>query len=164
MLRRKFIALLMFIAIVGVCLIFMDKTGYYHYSVFSADKIRIIDIDKGENIIYVVDDLNRKNIIQSIYLFPKSKANFVIQDNQVYKVEFSKKNIVLLTVFVGRVQNYENKESINFQPTNSSSKNTMLYEYKNENYICYNRKFYISWSEKFYEFIFDKIDSQQILH
>lgn len=56
---RKFIAsLIFFLIIIGVYFVFADKTGYYYNRVFSADKIKRTDIDKGRNVIYVVGFMN----------------------------------------------------------------------------------------------------------
>jgi len=159
MLRKFIVSLIFFLIIIGIYFIFADKTGYYYNRVFSADKIKITDIDKGENVIYVVDGYKRKDIISSFSLVPKSKANFMIQDTQINKVEFLKKEKVLLTVFVGKVQSCEEEGDLSFQPTTSEFKNTIIYEYKGEKYICYTGKFYISWSEAFYEIILDRIGS-----
>ena len=140
--------------VIGIFLAFRDYTGYYYNRVSSSDKIKIRDIDSGEDFIYVIDD-NRKNIIPSFSLFPKNKANFKIEDTQIYKVEFLKKDKILLNILVGRVQTYEGGDNLDFQPTTSDQKNTLLYEHEGKEYISYTKRYYISWPENFYETIFD---------
>lgn len=160
---KKFRVLIVFLSavIIGRYLLYDDMVlSHYYKSVLSTDKIRITDIDTGENVIYPIDDNKRKKIISSLGLISKSTVNFIIEDTQIYKIELLKKDKTLITTFVGEVQSYEETGPLSFQPTpalDSYSKNTLLYEYKGKNYIFYTKKSYIFWSKTFYEVIFDKI-------
>lgn len=144
---------------IGIAFVYSYYSGYYYKSVFKADKVKITDMDTGENVIYVLDDYKRKNIISSFSNFPRNKLSIIIQYTQKYKVEFLKKDKVKLTTFVGKVESYDNNGNVNFQPTNSGLRNTLLYEHEGQEYIFYTRKYYISWSENFNKLILDKISS-----